>query len=85
MKTWKGWALSGLLLAGGVSAASAQESNFGPSDAKETYYWISQNTFLPLFVQYDFVGMKKVADELKVKVRVAGPTGTDLAGFIAAV
>ena len=83
--SWKHWGLAALLLAGGSSLAAAQESNFGPGDAKETYYWISQNTFLPLFVQYDFVGMKKVADELHVKVRVAGPTGTDLAGFIAAV
>lgn len=65
--------------------ARAQESSFGPADAKETYYWISNKANLPLFVQYDYVGMKKIAEELGVKVVVAGPTDFDLPGFIAAV
>jgi ribose transport system substrate-binding protein len=65
--------------------ASAQESSFGPADAKETYYWISNKANLPLFVQYDYVGMKRIAEELGVKVIVAGPTDFDLPGFIAAV
>lgn len=63
----------------------AQESVFGPPDAKETYYWVSNKANLPLFVTYDYVGMKKVADELGVQVKVAGPTDFDLPGFIAAV
>ena len=63
----------------------AQESSFGPADAKETYYWISNKANLPLFVQYDYVGMKRIADELGVRVIVAGPTDFDLPGFIAAV
>ena len=58
---------------------------FGPADAKETYYWISNKANLPLFVQYDYVGMKRIAEELGVKVIVAGPTDFDLPGFIAAV
>ena len=81
-------ALLGLLLAAALPAlapASAQESNFGPRDAKEVYYWISNKANLPLFVQYDYVGMKRVAEELKVQVRVAGPTDFDIPGFIAAV
>src|SRR3954452_17455104 len=65
--------------------SSAQESSFGPADAKETYYWISNKANLPLFVQYDYVGMKKIAEELGVRVIVAGPTDFDLPGFIAAV
>ena len=81
--------LSGLgfaaLTLGFAGHAFAQESSYGPADAKETYYWISNKANLPLFVQYDYVGMKKVADELKVKVRVAGPTDFDIPGFIAAV
>ena len=36
-------------------------------------------------MQYDYVGMKKIAEELGVKVIVAGPTDFDLPGFIAAV
>lgn len=74
-----------LALATTALPASAQQSSFGPDNAKETYYWVSNKANLPLFVQYDYVGMKKVADELKVKVRVAGPTDFDLPGFIAAV
>ena len=73
-----------LSLATGVSA-QAQESNFGPADAKDIYYWVSNKANLPLFVQYDYVGMKKIAEELGVQVRVAGPTDFDIPGFIAAV
>ena len=65
--------------------ALAQESNFGPKDAKEVYYWVSNKANLPLFVQYDYVGMKRIAEELGVQVRVAGPTDFDIPGFIAAV
>ena len=68
-----------------VAPASAQESSFGPDDAKYTYYWISNKANLPLFVQYDYVGMKRIAEELGVKVIVAGPTDFDVPGFIAAV
>jgi len=68
-----------------TAPARAQESAFGPADAKETYYWISNKANLPLFVQYDYVGMKRIAEELGVRVVVAGPTDFDLPGFIAAV
>jgi ribose transport system substrate-binding protein len=77
--------LAGLALAALMSPAAAQESSFGPADAKEVYYWVSNKANLPLFVQYDYVGMKKVAEELGVQVRVAGPTDFDIPGFIAAV
>jgi len=68
-----------------AATAGAQESSFGPDDAKYTYYWISNKANLPLFVQYDYVGMKRIAEELGVKVVVAGPTDFDVPGFIAAV
>ena len=83
--------LVGTLAFGGLMAATqalplfAQESAFGPADAKETYYWISNKANLPLFVQYDYVGMEKIANELGVRVIVAGPTDFDLPGFISAV
>ena len=77
--------LLGLALSAVAAPALAQESNFGPKDAKEVYYWVSNKANLPLFVKYDYVGMKRIADELQVQVRVAGPTDFDLPGFIAAV
>ncbi len=74
-----------LALGASLGPVAAQESEFGPADATDTYYWISNKANLPLFVQYDYVGMKKVAEELGVKVIVAGPTDFDLPGFISAV
>jgi ABC-type sugar transport system substrate-binding protein len=68
-----------------AAPALAEDTQFGPSDAKEIYYWVSNKANLPLFVQYDYVGMKRVAEELGVQVRVAGPTEFDLPSFIAAV
>jgi ribose transport system substrate-binding protein len=78
-------ALPALALAAGLAPARAQQSNFGPRDAKEVYYWVSNKANLPLFVQYDYVGMKRIAEELHVQVRVAGPTDFDIPGYIAAV
>lgn len=81
--------LAGMALAvtaaGIPTTANAQESEYGPKDAKETYYWISNKANLPLFVQYDYVGMKKIAEELGVRVVVAGPTDFDIPGFISTV
>lgn len=82
------WVMGGLGLALGAGLAlpaDAQESEFGPADAQYTYYWISNKANLPLFVQYDYVGMKKIAEELGVRVVVAGPTDFDIPAFIAAV
>jgi ribose transport system substrate-binding protein len=67
------------------ASAWAEETEFGPPDAKETYYWISQNSTLPLFVRSDYRGMKRIAEELGVKVRIAGPTNIDLPAFVAAI
>ena len=85
MKSVVKLALAGLAVAAVGGPALAQTSEFGPANAKETYYWVSNKANLPLFVQYDYVGMKRVAEELGVKVRVAGPTDFDIPGFIAAV
>ena len=76
-----------LLIAAAALAtpALAQESSFGPKDAKETYYLVTNKVNLPLFVKYDYPGAKAIAERLKVRVRLAGPTDFDLPGFIAAV
>lgn len=68
-----------------TSGAMAQQSEFGPADATETYYWVSNMSNLPLFVAYDYKGLEAAANELGVRVRVAGPTAFDIAAFIAAV
>jgi ABC-type sugar transport system substrate-binding protein len=85
MKRLAWLALTGLLATAPLSAALAQSSSYGPGSAKEVYYWVSNNANLPLFVRYDYVGMRRIADELHVQVHVAGPTSFDIPGFIAAV
>jgi ribose transport system substrate-binding protein len=86
MKRFASMALvAGLAIMATGIPAQAQDSEFGPADATETYYWVSNKANLPLFVQYDYVGMEKVANELGIKVKVAGPTDFDIPGFIAAV
>ena len=76
--------LAAIMLAGSWHAAHAQ-SAFGPSNAKETYYWISQNSTLPLFVRSDYKGMKKIAEQLHIRIRIAGPTNIDLGQLIATI
>jgi len=86
--SWSNAGLKGLMCAGLLLAAAplkAQESEFGPADATETYFWVSNMSNLPLFVAYDYKGLKAAAEELGVKVRVAGPTAFDIAAFIATV
>lgn len=81
-------ALAALGLATAVfvtGGAHAADTEFGPANATETYYWISQNSTLPLFVRSDYRGMKQVAEQLGIKVRIAGPTTIDLANFIATI
>jgi len=73
------------VMATGIPAQAQGGSHFGPPGATEVYYWVSNKADLPLFQQYDYVGMEKIANELGVQVRVAGPTDFDLPGYIAAV
>lgn len=81
MKKWLSVLVAGLLLVANVALAQA----FGPEDAEETYYWISQKSALPLFVRTDYQGMEKAAEELGIRIRVAGPTDFDLPAFIATI
>jgi ABC-type sugar transport system substrate-binding protein len=85
MKTFVKAFAGAIALAAVAAPALAEDTQFGPSDAKEIYYWVSNKANLPLFVQYDYVGMKRIAEELGVRVVVAGPTDFDVPGFIAAV
>jgi ABC-type sugar transport system substrate-binding protein len=57
----------------------------GADRANQEYVWISQDSTLPLFVNRVFPGLEAAAKTLNVKVRKAGPTGIDLAAFIATV
>lgn len=51
----------------------------------ETYYWLSQDTTLPLFKDNDQVALKQAAEQLGVKAEVAGPSGQDLSQLIATI
>jgi ABC-type sugar transport system substrate-binding protein len=90
--------LSSLVLAAGALAAlatgCAKESSpdsggadnaAAPQARNETYYWISQNSTLPLFVAHDHVALKEAAKQLGVKVKMTGPTSIDLPAFISTV
>ena len=77
--------LAAALLCCAPLAAQAADTSYGPDNARETYYWISQNATLPLFVRSDYKGMKQAADQLGIKIRIAGPTNIDLQQFIATI
>lgn len=57
----------------------------GEDFSSETYYWISQNSTLPLFVANDYPGWNSAAEQLGVKAEMVGPTNIDLAAFIATI
>ncbi len=63
------------------SATTATKGNY----SNETYYWISQNSTLPLFVAHDHPALKAAAAELGVKYKIAGPTTIDLPAFISTI
>ncbi|WP_376795798.1 substrate-binding domain-containing protein [Thermogemmatispora sp.] len=67
------------------NSPSAGGSQSRSSYANEVYYWISQNSTLPLFVAHDQPALRAAARELGVKVRIAGPTTIDLPAFIATI
>jgi len=77
-----------------VTAACTRQSKAtttnpgGPSTANhsnETYYWISQDSTLPLFVQHDYIGWKLAAKQLGVQAKMVGPTNVDLPAFISTI
>ncbi|HEY6763051.1 MAG TPA: substrate-binding domain-containing protein [Baekduia sp.] len=66
-------------------SASAAAGSASKPTSNETYYWISQNSTLPLFVAHDYPALKQAAKELGVKVKMTGPTTIDLPSFISTV
>jgi ribose transport system substrate-binding protein len=67
------------------SAANAAGGGAHKVSSNETYYWISQNSTLPLFVAHDHPAWKKAAAELGVKAKISGPTNIDLPTFISTI
>lgn len=58
----------------------------GYADASgDTYYWISQNSTLPLFAANDHPALKRAADQLGVQAEIVGPTNIDLSAFISTI
>ena len=70
---------------GAVASAAGAAAACNPAFSNETYYWISQNSTLPLFVAHDYPGLALAAKDLCVKVKIAGPTTIDLAAFISTI
>lgn len=79
-----------LVIAGCGSQSSTAKGSSKPTVASashknEVYYWVSQDTSLPLFVQNDYVGMRAFAKQYGVTVKVAGPSGLDLPQLISTI
>ena len=65
-----------------TTASTAPKSSGGTAvDPNETYYWISQGSTIPIFVNRDIPAAKAAAAELGVKLEVAGPTDINLSAF----
>lgn len=76
----------------GESSSSGTSSSEGgggtakqAADPNETYVWVSQDSTLPLFVENDFVGLEKAAEQLGVKYEVQGPSNINLSQLIATI
>jgi len=68
------------------AATNTQVGRIGGSDrSKQEYVWISQDSTLPVFVERVYPALKAFEKDYGVTVRIAGPTGIDLATFIATV
>lgn len=65
------------------TSTSAQPA--GGTAVGGTYYWISQDSTLPLFVKNDLKALKEAAAQFGVTAKVAGPTGINLSQFIATI
>jgi len=88
---YTGLALAALMIPA-IGVASRASAHVAPHAARtqprasgETYYWISQDSTLPLFVAHDQVALHAAARQLGVNVRITGPTGIDLPGFISTI
>jgi ABC-type sugar transport system substrate-binding protein len=68
-----------------AAGAGGRSGGEVPAGSNENYYWISQDTTLPLFVKNDLVALKLVGKQLGVNVHVAGPTGINLSQLISTI
>lgn len=56
-----------------------------PTNPDEEYVWLSAAANLPLFTQHDHPALRLAAEELGVKVSIAGPNTVDIVGLVSAV
>ncbi|MBI5771384.1 MAG: substrate-binding domain-containing protein [Verrucomicrobia bacterium] len=71
--------------AGPVAAAPSSAPGASAAHANEEYVWLSASTGLPLFTRHDQPALRLAAEELGVKASIAGPSGVDIPGLVAAV
>ncbi|MCL1896360.1 MAG: substrate-binding domain-containing protein [Clostridiales bacterium] len=70
----------------GGGEGGSQVGAIGGSDrSDQEYIWISQYSSLPMFVERVYPTLEAFGRDYGVTVRVAGPTGIDLAAYIATV
>ncbi|MBI2946652.1 MAG: substrate-binding domain-containing protein [Verrucomicrobia bacterium] len=68
-----------------TGAAPKDSSASRKAYAHEEYVWLSANANLPLFTAHDHPALRMAAEELGVKVTMAGPNSVDIPGLIAAI
>jgi ABC-type sugar transport system substrate-binding protein len=88
---WAGAAVA----AGGLGCGSGRPGASNESTVKsaaqsadvsgEEYVWLSANAHLPLFVSHDHPALEIAAEQLGVKVSIAGPSAVDIPGLVAVV
>jgi ABC-type sugar transport system substrate-binding protein len=65
--------------------SSANSGSAKTTNANEEYVWLSANANLPLFTAHDQPAARLAAQELGVKVTIAGPNSVDIPGLVAAI
>lgn len=73
------WYVSPERGSGAVGSGNAKHQS------EEEYVWLSAHAHLPLFVGHDHPALHLAAQELGVRVTIAGPDSVDIPGLVAAI
>src|SRR5687767_8423478 len=73
------------LLSGCEQRPSPRTATGARGSSDEEYVWLSANSNLPLFTAHDHPALRLVAEELGVKVQIAGPNSIDIPSLVGAI